>query len=177
MALHLALFGLARWTPEVRVVMPEPPAIQVELTPRPSRPPPPPRRATVTVRRAPEVGRAPRPEVDETPPVAAVPIQVITPVSRPRLDLDRLTGSAREVVREEALRGEVPAAGEAHSADRPILPALDRALRRESPGVRRLAGGLIRVVSESGTVYCLQEPPSYARGGPAELPAVPTTCP
>ena len=61
--------------------------------------------------------------------------------------------------------------------DRPILPQIDRALRHETPGERRLTNGLIRIVSTDGRVYCLQPIPDFARGGPVEMLSPPTNCP
>lgn len=61
--------------------------------------------------------------------------------------------------------------------ERPFLPELDRALAKHSAGETRLANGLIRVTTASGTTYCLQPPPDFARGGPADMLSVPTTCP
>lgn len=61
--------------------------------------------------------------------------------------------------------------------ERPFLPELDRALAKHSAGETRLANGLIRVTTASGTTYCLQPLPDFSRGGPADMLSVPTTCP
>lgn len=58
-------------------------------------------------------------------------------------------------------------------AERPFMPQLESALRREKPGERYLGNGIIRIVTASGHSYCLKEPPPYAR----DIPSVPTNCP
>ncbi len=99
------------------------------------------------------------------------------PSPQPRLDIAALLLSARAIAREEQARESPPFGGIARPQDRPVLPALDRALKREPPGEHYLGGGLTRVVTTSGRVYCLQAPPDFARGGPVEALAVPTNCP
>lgn len=88
-----------------------------------------------------------------------------------------LIESARESARESSRdrpghspRSPVP-------EDRPILPGLDRALRKAGAGETRHADGLIRITAASGQVYCLRPPPDFARGGPVDMLSVPTTCP
>lgn len=90
---------------------------------------------------------------------------------------DALVASARRLARAlpQRLTGMPPQAPPL--ADRPFVDALDRALRQEAAGERRLAGGIVRVVTAWGSVYCLKPPPEFARGGPLEPLAVPTTCP
>lgn len=90
---------------------------------------------------------------------------------------DALVASARRLARAlpQRLTGMPPPAPPL--ADRPFLDALDRALRQEAAGERRLAGGIVRVVTAWGSVYCLKPPPEFTRGGPLEPLAVPTTCP
>ena len=58
-----------------------------------------------------------------------------------------------------------------------ILPQLDQALGKPRPGVQRYESGLIKIVTAGGRVYCIQEQPNFARGGPVEPLSVPTTCP
>lgn len=60
---------------------------------------------------------------------------------------------------------------------RPILLAIDAALGRPVPGEQRLANGLLKVVSASGRVYCLQEPSPSMGGGLVPILSVPTNCP
>lgn len=112
------------------------------------------------------------------PPSAATPFLAV-PVPAAVLNHDDLLDQAGRIAREPT---PAPAAYSARQqapagTDRPILPALDQALAKPTPGTRRYANGLTRVVTESGRVYCLQELPEYTRGGPAELPAVATNCP
>lgn len=60
---------------------------------------------------------------------------------------------------------------------RPVLPVLDEALSRPAPGEQRLANGLLKVVSTSGRVYCLQVPSPSMGGGLVPVLSVPTNCP
>lgn len=91
------------------------------------------------------------------------------------LDLSATARSlAREMAREE---GPVAPAQPDNPTDRPILPLLDQALRKQRPGVQRFEGGLIKIISASGRVYCVQEQPNFARGGPVDPLSVPTNCP
>lgn len=95
------------------------------------------------------------------------------------LHLEDLLEQARRIGQESAPAAALPSAwppGPAE-ADRPVLPALDRALAKPVPGIRRYAHGLFKVVTESGRVYCMQEPPAYAGGGPVEPLAVASNCP
>jgi hypothetical protein len=93
------------------------------------------------------------------------------------LPLADLLASARAIGRETA-RSEIwPSQDAGAVEDRPILPQLDRTLRREAAGERRLGNGLVRIVSASGRIYCLQAPPDFARDGPVAMVSVPTTCP
>lgn len=57
------------------------------------------------------------------------------------------------------------------------MPALDRALRNAEAGEERLAGGLIRITTKSGRIYCLKPPPDMARDGPVAMQSTPTNCP
>jgi hypothetical protein len=95
-----------------------------------------------------------------------------------RLNPLGLSATARslawEMAREE---GPVAPAQPDNPTDRPILPLLDQALRKQRPGVQRFEGGLIQIISASGRVYCVQEQPNFARGGPVDPLSVPTNCP
>lgn len=81
---------------------------------------------------------------------------------------------AREMAREEA--GAAPAQP-GNLVDRLILPQLDQALKKPAPGVQRFEGGLVKFITSSGRVYCVQEQPNFARGGPVDPLSVPTNCP
>lgn len=88
-----------------------------------------------------------------------------------------LIESARTIAREMAHEHTQGQAANAVQADRPFLPALDRALRKAEVGEERLASGLIRITTKSGRVYCLTPPPDMARDGPLAMMSTPTNCP
>jgi len=88
-----------------------------------------------------------------------------------------LIESARKIIRQMTYEQGKQGQGASTPIDRPILPALDRALRERVAGEKRLVDGLIQITAESGRVYCLQAPPDFARGGPVEAMAVATNCP
>lgn len=81
---------------------------------------------------------------------------------------------AREMAREQ---GADAAVQQDDPANRPILPQLDQALRKPHPGVQRYEGGLVKIITAGGRIYCMQEQPNFARGGPADALSVPTNCP
>lgn len=112
---------------------------------------------------------------DATPPPASVPV----PAHRQsaRLDTATLLTNAHAMARERLARDLRLPSDNPMPEERPFLPGLDRALKREPPGERYLGNGLTRVVTPSGRDYCLQAPPDFARGGPAVLLSVPTNCP
>jgi len=183
LALHLIALGVfgSAWHP-IPVASTPPPLQWVDLAPPIETRPTPlrSRRETPSPPRQPEVAPskpvAAMPEPVETPSVAtwAAP----APPSRPPgLPLADLLTSARAIGREMAAREAPPPTDADTFAERPILPRLERALRREAAGERHLGDGLIRIVSAGGRVYCLQTPPEFARGGPTASMAVPTNCP
>lgn len=102
--------------------------------------------------------------------------------SEPGAVSEGLAASARQEARRIAREGGRGAArGRAEllagsGDDRPALPALDRALAREAPGEKRLANGLIRVVTAAGTVYCLQTMADFMQG-PGGVRSLVVTCP
>lgn len=102
-----------------------------------------------------------------------------TTVTSPPTAADLVESSrrlARSLAREQ--QRSTPADDTLPLRERPVLPALERALAKRPTGETHLANGLIKVTTASGTTYCLQQPPpELARGGPAEALAVPTTCP
>jgi len=107
---------------------------------------------------------SPQPRTESTAPARLNP-----------LDLSATARSlAREMAREE---GPVAPAQPDNPSDRPILPLLDQALGKQRPGVQRYEGGLIKIISASGRVYCMQEQPNFSRGGPVDPLSVPTNCP
>lgn len=95
-----------------------------------------------------------------------------------RLNPLDLSATARSLAREMAHEeGSLAPAQPDNPTDRPILPQLDQALGKQRPGVQRFEGGLIKIISTSGRVYCVQEQPNFARGGPVDPLSVPTNCP
>lgn len=122
-------------------------------------------------------------------PAAVVPSNPSVPAvesARAPVSADLLEGArrmardiGREAARDGVVGGNPAAAGRGVSAavDRAILPELDRALRKRSVGEERLGGGILRITTESGRVYCLKPPSDLVRDGPVEPLAVPTNCP
>lgn len=185
LSLGLHLIALGAFGPSPRPILIEPthaPLQWVDLAPVVETRPPPARlrRVAPSPPRAQNVVPAepvPRtPEPDEKP--AAEVLISVPAQSRPsELPLAEIMASARAIGRETARAETWPSQDPGAVEDRPILPQLDRALRRAAASERRLSNGLIRIVTAGGRVYCLQEPPDFARGGPAEMLAVPTNCP
>lgn len=97
--------------------------------------------------------------------------------SLPLFSLESLRDSVRRIVREEA-RHLPPATPDYGLADdRPILPELARALAPKEASVMQFADGLIKVVTPSGSVFCMRPTPTFAKGGPVEPTSIPTNCP
>jgi hypothetical protein len=95
----------------------------------------------------------------------------------PAVSLDALLDSARAIARDDARRHRMPRPEDSDDNDRPLLPQLARALRREPPGETRFSDGMIKVVTASGSIYCLRPKPEFARGGPVDALSIPTNCP
>lgn len=97
----------------------------------------------------------------------------------PPTSAEVLLDSARRVARDEGRHLPPPKIDPGKFDDRPALPELARALARGklAPGVTQFADGLLKVVTLSGSVYCLRPLPSLVRGGPVEPTIVPSTCP
>lgn len=91
-------------------------------------------------------------------------------------DAVELIESAREIVH-KMVRESAHREGSRVQDERSFQPELDRALKKTGAGEVRMAGGLIRVTTPSGRVYCMQAPPDFARGGLADVTSVPTNCP
>lgn len=134
--------------------------------------------------------RVPRLTISElSVPAATVPSSPSAPAVEPAratAGADLLEGArrmardiGREAVREGMASGSMAAAGRAAptAVDRPALPELERALRKRPLGEERLGGGIQRITTESGRVYCLKVPSDFARDGPGVALAVPTNCP
>lgn len=105
------------------------------------------------------------------------PVQTLTPNTSATLSIDALLASARRIAREETLKHPRPIGDKTNAVERPILPQLAKALRRDAPGETRLANGMIKVVTTTGAVYCLKPLPKFALGGPVEPMIIPTNCP
>lgn len=86
--------------------------------------------------------------------------------------------SARRVARDEA-RHTPPSKKETPGIeDRPVLPALAKALTRAPASETQFANGIYKVVTKSGTVYCYIPLPDIATSGtPVKPTIVPSTCP
>jgi hypothetical protein len=61
--------------------------------------------------------------------------------------------------------------------DLPILPQLDRALKRKHFHVQKFSDGLIQIVLPSGRTYCLREAEGFDINSPSAIPPVATNCP
>lgn len=113
--------------------------------------------APASPRSAPASGEQGGPDARPSPPTSA-----------------ELLESARRYLRQGPQR---LAAQPAPAEERPLLPALDRALRRQAAREEHLTDGSVRITTASGTRYCLNPPPDAARGGPLDPLAVPSICP
>lgn len=184
--LHLFALGLYQPVPARSAPWPDTPLLWVDLEPPPARDLPGPKAAhpAAKSRRAyagsPSVAKPAAPDTTEAETPSAVPtadLLISAPTTRQgSLPSAGILELAREIARQSSsvtMPPEQPALPE----ERAILPGLDRALRRNTPGERRYADGMIKMVTPSGRAYCLKPPPEFARGGPAEALAVPTNCP
>lgn len=175
LTLHLAALGLVELErrPEP-TAWPDPPVLHVELAPwpPPNRPGARPSPRPADARPAPAGAPIP-PLAPDTPVAATAQAAVPQPGPTPKLEIAALLSAARAIARETM----PPSLPDREPADRPILPELARALRREAAGERHLEQGLIRVVNADGRSYCLQAPPGFAHGGPTDALAVPSLCP
>lgn len=116
------------------------------------------------------------------PPVAVPAAEA----ARPPVTTDLLEGArrmardiGRETVRDGVSGSSTASAGRGAPVlvERAALPELDRALHKRSAGEERLGGGILRITTESGRVYCLKPSSDLVRDGPVEPLAVPTNCP
>lgn len=183
LGLHLLILGLIK-LPVARIATPAPTMVLQWVT-LPARKP----RAEPVVqtnkpaRPATRQGRdAPIHRENKAAEESVTPTTVLQPKTEStapvRLNPADLGATVRSVARELAHeQGAVAPAQPENPADRPILPQLDQALGKPRPGVQRYESGLIKIVTAGGRVYCIQEQPNFARGGPAEPLSVPTTCP
>ena len=92
--------------------------------------------------------------------------------------IESVFDSAKGIVRDEARRMAPSKAEETDVPDRPVLPELAKALKKQKAGETRFADGLIKIVTLSGKALCYTPLPDIvARGGPIEPTIVPTNCP
>lgn len=89
------------------------------------------------------------------------------------LDASRLLESARRYAIEE----EKQTAQEKNKRTDTPIGRLEKELRQPSTETR-LANGMLKITTASGTTYCLQPPPHFVLNTPAAaLYNIPTTCP
>lgn len=64
-------------------------------------------------------------------------------------------------------------------SDRPVLPELAKMLAKNNlvAGVTEYADGVIKVVTPSGNVYCMQPKSNLPQDGPVQAESIPMTCP
>ncbi|MCA1978168.1 MAG: hypothetical protein LDL19_02930 [Thiobacillus sp.] len=124
--------------------------------------------------------------IKESPPLAApTPTGPISPPAssdappRPPSTLDpaSLTTAARAIARDMAHADTPPPDAYTPPDERPILPKLAQALRREAAGERHLDNGVTRVVTARSQVLCFKTPPDFVRDGPVEMHALQVNCP
>ena len=120
------------------------------------------------------------------PPVAVTVAQPATTASSPPSippspsapSIESVFDSAKAIVREEARRMAPSKAEETEVQNRPVLPALAKALKKQKAGETRFADGLIKIVTPSGKALCYTPLPDIvARGGPIEPTILATNCP
>lgn len=109
---------------------------------------------------------------------ASIPMRPAPSSVPPQISVETLLGSARDIARDEARRTAPANTRRAGDEDSPVLPGLAKALKREAAGERKFSDGLFKVVTPSGTVYCMKPlPDTLANSGPVKPTIVPTTCP
>ncbi len=120
------------------------------------------------------------------PPAVVTVVQpTVTASSPPSLppspsppSMESVFDSAKGIVRDEARRLAPSKAEETEIPDRPVLPALAKALKKPKAGETRFADGVIKIVTPSGKAFCYMPLPDIvARGGPIEPTIVATNCP
>lgn len=110
---------------------------------------------------------------DAEPANTEKPSATVRAVPLPNRGAAELIESARAIARETGREHETRPSDNGMQTDRPLLPALDRKLTRPKAGEDRRADGLTCITTASGQAYCLQPPPDFARGGPAEATSIP----
>lgn len=95
-------------------------------------------------------------------------------------NIETLLNSARQIAREAAKEIPLPKDNLPPLRDRPILPKLAQLLAQKNKppaGVTEYADGMIKIVTESGNVYCMQPKSHLPQNGPIESESIPMTCP
>lgn len=116
----------------------------------------------------------------EAPRPASFPLErpAQAAFSPPLISVESLIDSAKNIMRDESRRQPLSIEDAINIGDRPILSELAKALKKLKPGETRFADGLIKIVTSSGSVYCMKPLPDIvAHGGPVEPTIVPTNCP
>ena len=181
-AVHILAIALLP-LPRVPSALLPTPALEVRLAPSPDE-----TRGSTTANATParEARRvSPKPQStnrfdvrEESAPAAVTLERPAAASSSPSMSMDALLDAAKGIVRDEARRMPPPDKEEPGIADRPMLPRLAHALKKQPAGETRLASGTIKVVTLSGTVYCLQPPPEAVVRISSITPIiVPTNCP
>lgn len=112
--------------------------------------------------------------------VESVSPEPTTPAApTPSISTEALVDSVRNIVRDEERRTQQSKKEDSVDIrDRPVLPEFAKALQKPKASETRLADGVIKIVTPSGSTYCLKPLPEVvARGGPVEPATVPTNCP
>lgn len=113
----------------------------------------------------------------EPPAVSASSPPSLPPSPSPP-SIESVFDSVKGIVRDEARRRAPSKAEATDTRDRPVLPELAKALKKQKAGETQFADGLIKIVTPSGKALCYTPLPEIvAHGGPIEPTIVPTNCP
>lgn len=98
--------------------------------------------------------------------------------SKQAISYGELLESAQQIVKEDAKNMQKPKDDGVSLSDRAFSPKLAQALAKKEkvPSVTKYADGMVKVVTSSGTEYCLQPSPQLIKG-PFDSDPIPMTCP
>ena len=98
--------------------------------------------------------------------------------SKQTISYGELLESARKIIKEDAKDMLTPKDDGVLLSDRALSPKLAQAFSKKEKvqGVTKYADGIVKVVTSSGTEYCLQSPPLLIKG-PFDSDPIPMTCP
>ena len=98
--------------------------------------------------------------------------------SKQSISYGELLESAQQIVKEDVKNMPKPKNDGVLLSDRAFLPKLAQALAKKEKmqGVTKYADGMVRVVTSSGTEYCLLSSPLLIKG-PFDSDPIPMTCP